>query len=286
MASGFPARAATAAARSRSKWRSGTTASSSPCASKTGPWKAAMARIALTSPTRCPRGRRNTRFVSHASGYAIGSGIGRRASRNVWRVRRYGSAGPGGRHERPPRVGSAAAAARIAPIPPIECPGDRPRLGHPPAGPAAHVHGRPARRDPNSPPLTRAAPPGAIRPVAAHVEPADTWKPAACSTTWASGKRPVARPTPSRGPAPRPGPGAPPRAGMKLSRRQRRARATATASVLERHAAVGRGGWHLVAAGIAGTGAIGEREPICQPDLGGSDGGGNAGATNGAHTQR
>ena len=56
--------------------------------------------------------------------------------------------------------------------------------------------------------------------------------------------------------------------------------------VLERHAEVVGGRLHLVAAWIAGTRAIGKREPIRQPDLGGGDGGGNAGATSGAHVPK
>ena len=56
--------------------------------------------------------------------------------------------------------------------------------------------------------------------------------------------------------------------------------------VLEWHAEISGGRLHLMAAGIAGTRAVGEREPVCQPDLGGRDGGGNACATNGAHSPR
>ena len=55
---------------------------------------------------------------------------------------------------------------------------------------------------------------------------------------------------------------------------------------LERHAEVRGGRLHLMAARIAGTRAVGERESVRQPDLRGGNGGGNAGATNGAHTQR
>ena len=40
-----------------------------------------------------PRGCRKTCVVSHARGHANGPGSGSFASRNVWRVSRYGSAG-------------------------------------------------------------------------------------------------------------------------------------------------------------------------------------------------
>ena len=56
--------------------------------------------------------------------------------------------------------------------------------------------------------------------------------------------------------------------------------------VLERHAEVGGGRLHLMAARIAGTRAVGERESVRQPDLRGGNGGGNAGATNGAHAPK
>ena len=81
-----------------------------------------------------------------------------------------------------------------------------------------------------------------------------------------------------------PGPGAPSRAGMNQAGRSRPS--TGTTVVLERHPEVGGGRLHLMAPGIAGTRAIGEREPVRQPDLGGGDGGGDAGATNGAHTPK
>jgi hypothetical protein len=56
--------------------------------------------------------------VSQASGYAIGSGIGRWASWNVRRVKRSGSAGVEVATTAATR--GSAAPARIAPIPPIE----------------------------------------------------------------------------------------------------------------------------------------------------------------------
>ena len=77
-------------------------------------------------------------MVSHASGQAIGSGIGRRARRKVWRVRRWGSAGAATAITA--ATSESPAVATSEPAAPMECPSSaarvtsgRPRIAATPA---------------------------------------------------------------------------------------------------------------------------------------------------------
>ena len=94
----------------------------------------------------------------------MGSGIGRRARRKVWRVSRYGSAGPDVATMAATR--GSAAPARIAPIAPIEWPAIAPTVT---SGCSISARKAASVSAPNSPALSGSVL-GRVRAVAADVE--------------------------------------------------------------------------------------------------------------------
>ena len=114
--------------------------------------------------------------MSQARGYAIGSGIGRWARRKVWRVSRYGSAGP--EVATTAATSGSAAPARIAPIAPIEWPITAPVVT---SGRATRARNAASASEPNSPALIGRVS-GALAPWP-RTSIVRQWKPAAWRKT-------------------------------------------------------------------------------------------------------
>ncbi len=207
--------------------------------------------------------------MSQARGQATGPGMGRRARRNVWRVRRYGSAGVATAMTAA-TSGSAAAATR-APAAPMEWP----RIATRETSWRADSAATPARASSAYSPtdIGFVSGPFAPWPRTSNVR---TWNPAALSTcAWGivrsrADSQPWTRTTRSAA-----------RSGGDEPRRQPEAVRTPHLERLVWEADHVRRPDGGMPARVSGPDAVDEREPVCQRDGHGGDCGGDTGEASG-----